>query len=71
MATLAPSSPLVDEKPQAAEILNVTPGTLSVWRCVRRYDLPYVKIGRADRVIGLADLEAFITARNRRACAAE
>jgi hypothetical protein len=27
--------PLLDEK-QAAELLNVTPGTLSVWRCTRR-----------------------------------
>jgi len=31
---------------QVAEILGVTVGTLSIWRCLRRYDLPYKKIGR-------------------------
>lgn len=34
---------------QAAEFLGVTPGTLAVWRCVARYKLPYVKIGRNVR----------------------
>ena len=54
-------SALVDEK-QAAEILGITAGTLSVWRCVRRYDLPYVKVGRAVRY-RLSDLEAFARSR--------
>jgi len=54
-------SPLVDEK-QAAEILGVTPGTLSVWRCTRRYPLPYVKCGRAVRY-RVEDLERFIAER--------
>lgn len=54
-------SPLVDEK-VAAEILGVTAGTLSVWRCVRRYPLPYTKIGRAVRY-RVEDLEAFIKSR--------
>jgi hypothetical protein len=31
---------------QVAEILGVTVGTLSIWRCLHRYDLPYKKIGR-------------------------
>ena len=31
---------------EAAAILGVTVGTLSVWRCTRRYNLPFVKIGR-------------------------
>ena len=31
---------------QAAEYLGVTPRTLAVWACVKRYNLPYVKIGR-------------------------
>lgn len=30
----------------AAEFLGVKPGTLSVWRCTRRVDIPYVKLGR-------------------------
>jgi hypothetical protein len=31
---------------RAAELLGTNPGTLNVWRCTRRYALPYVKIGR-------------------------
>ena len=54
-------SPLVDEK-AAAEILGITPGTMSVWRCVRRYKLPYTKIGRAVRY-RVEDLERFIADR--------
>ena len=61
MATAAPSSPLVDEK-RAAEILGLADGTLAVWRCTRKYPLPYTKIGHSVRY-RLADLEAFITAR--------
>lgn len=34
---------------QAAEILGVTPGTLSVWRCTKRYNIPYIKVGRLVR----------------------
>lgn len=49
---------LVDER-RAAEILGVRPNTLSVWRCTRRYDLPYVKVGRTVRY-RLTDLQAFI-----------
>jgi hypothetical protein len=31
---------------QASEILGVTVGTLAIWRCLHRYNLPYKKIGR-------------------------
>lgn len=31
---------------QVAETLGVTTGTLAVWRCTKRYQLPFVKIGR-------------------------
>ena len=34
---------------EAASFLGVTPGTLMVWRCVARYRLPFVKIGRTVR----------------------
>lgn len=30
---------------QAAEVLDVSPGTLSVWRSTGRYGIPFVKIG--------------------------
>ncbi len=55
------ASSLVDEK-RAAEILGVTPQTLAVWRCVGRYPLPYVKIGRCVRY-RVEDLEAFVESR--------
>jgi len=42
------NSPLLTAK-QAADLLGVTEGTLSVWRCTRRYAIPYVKVGRCVR----------------------
>lgn len=36
---------LLDTK-QAANYLGVTPRTLEVWRCVKRHDIPYIKVGR-------------------------
>ena len=30
---------------QAAEMLGIAPQTLAVWRCKKRYDLPFVRIG--------------------------
>ncbi len=35
--------------PEAAALLHVSPQTLEVWRCTKRYALPYVKIGRNVR----------------------
>ena len=34
---------------EAAEFLGVKEQTLSVWRCTRRYPLPYVKVGNSVR----------------------
>lgn len=48
--------------PEAAELLGVSPKTLEVWRCTKRYPLAYVKIGAAVRYQKSAIL-AFITAR--------
>jgi len=61
MTTLSLPSPLVDEK-RAAEILGIVPETLQIWRCVKRYKLPYVKIGRAVRY-RLEDLDEFVRSR--------
>lgn len=47
---------------QAAEILNVTPGTLSVWRCTQRYNIPFVKVGRSVRYSRTA-LQSWIESR--------
>jgi hypothetical protein len=47
---------------QAAEFLQVTPGTLMVWRCTKRYHLKFARIGRNVRYRA-ADLEAFLNER--------
>ncbi len=54
---------LVDDK-AAAEILDTTPGTLSVWRSTGRYALPFVKVGRKVRY-RISDLEEWIEKRTR------
>lgn len=51
-------SPLLNRK-EAAKYLNVSPGTLAVWDCTKRYDLKPLKIGRAVRY-RLADLNQFL-----------
>ena len=55
------SRDLLDEQ-QAAIAIDVTPGTLSVWRSTGRYKLPFIKIGRKVRY-RRADLEAWLDAR--------
>ena len=49
---------------QAAAILGISAGTLSVWRSVGRYALPYVKIGRRVKYRA-GDLREFIEKRMR------
>jgi hypothetical protein len=44
---------------QSADFLGVKPGTLAVWQCTKRYNLPSVKVGRL-RKYRLSDLQAFI-----------
>jgi Helix-turn-helix domain len=46
----------------AAEFLGMSEGTLAVWRCARRYNLPYVKVGRSIRY-DLNDLIGFLESR--------
>lgn len=52
--------PLLDRK-SAAKYLGVSPGTLAVWDCTKRYDLKPIKIGRSVRY-RRADLEDFLNA---------
>lgn len=40
--------PLLNRK-AAAKYLSVSPGTLAVWDCTKRYDLKPLKIGRSVR----------------------
>lgn len=58
---MQPEFELKDEK-EAAKFLDVSPGTLQVWRSTRRYPLPFVKIGRKVRY-RLSDLQAFVQSR--------
>jgi excisionase family DNA binding protein len=44
---------------QAAEYLGVTEQTLAIWKCTKRYDLPFVKVGRLVKY-RRSDLNAFI-----------
>lgn len=47
---------------QVADYLGVSVETLNVWRCTKRYNLPYVKAGRLVRY-RLQDVEAFVASR--------
>jgi len=53
-----PSDPLFTT-PEAAEYIGVTEGTLQTWRCIGRYDIPFVKVGRLVRYRKSA-LDAFL-----------
>ncbi|TVT61104.1 MAG: helix-turn-helix domain-containing protein [Azoarcus sp. PHD] len=54
---------LLDDK-EAAKILDLSPGTLSVWRSTGRYNLPFLKIGRKVRY-RRSDLVAWMEKRTR------
>lgn len=60
---IAAGADLLDEQ-AAAALLTVAPGTLSVWRSVGRYNLPFIKIGRKVRY-RRADLIAWLEKRTR------
>jgi len=45
-----------------AQDLNVTEGTLQVWRSTGRYDLPYIKIG-GKVMYRVSDINQFIESR--------
>jgi len=47
---------------EVAEYLGLEVETLNVWRCTKRYNLPYSKIGRLVRYRA-EDVEAFVTSR--------
>lgn len=50
--------PLLDRK-TAAKYLGISPGTMAVWDCTKRYDLKPKKVGRAVRY-RRADLDNFL-----------
>lgn len=47
---------------ETAAYLRIKEGTLDVWRCTKRYDLPYVKIGRKV-YYRLGDIQRFVESR--------
>jgi len=47
---------------EVATYIGVSENTLSVWRCVGRYEIPFVKIGRLVRY-KRTDLEVWISSR--------
>lgn len=48
--------------PEAAAYIGVTENTLSVWRCVGRYNIQFVKVGRLVKYRKSA-LDAFLERR--------
>jgi hypothetical protein len=53
-----PHDPLLT-RPEAAAVLGVKVGTLAVWHCTKRYQLPVIKVGRLAKY-RLSDLQRFI-----------
>ncbi len=49
---------------EAARLLGVKVATLEVWASTRRYELPFVKVGRLVKY-RLSDLQAFVEERRR------
>lgn len=49
---------------QTAELLGISVETLAVWRCKKRYNLPYVKVGRSVKYRE-TDVHQFIESRLR------
>jgi excisionase family DNA binding protein len=47
---------------EAAQMLGISVDTLAVWRCKKRYNLPYVKVGRSVKYRE-TDLLKFIESR--------
>ncbi|WP_020561589.1 helix-turn-helix domain-containing protein [Methylosarcina fibrata] len=47
---------------QAAEYLGVTVSTLEVWRCTKRYPIPFIKVGHLVKYRKTA-LDAFLESR--------
>ena len=47
---------------EAAAYIGVTPGTLEVWRSTKRYNLPFIKVGRLVKY-RKESLDAFLESR--------
>jgi len=47
---------------QAAAYIGVASGTLEVWRCTKRYHIPFIKVGRLVRY-RRSELDSFLDKR--------
>jgi len=54
--------PILMTPAEVAEYLGVSCETLNVWRCTKRYNLPYIKAGRLVRYRE-EDVETFVASR--------
>jgi len=61
-ATSLSDGPGLMTREQAAAYLGVKPQTLAVWATVKRYRLPFIKVGRLVRY-RRAELDAFLARR--------
>ena len=52
----------------AASYLGLQPGTLEVWRCTKRHEIPYIKCGRLVKY-RRSDLDAWLASRTVQAAA--
>ena len=50
------------EPSEVSRILGVTVKSLAVWRCTKRYALPYIKVGKSVRYRS-EDVQTFINSR--------
>ncbi|PCJ91188.1 MAG: excisionase [Flavobacteriaceae bacterium] len=62
MASIFKTNLMTPER--VAEYLGVSTETLNVWRCTKRYNLPYVKAGRLVRY-RVEDVENFVASRTQ------
>lgn len=58
--SVMPNSNLLGNDAGAA-YLGVTPRTLEVWRCTKRHQIPYIKVGRLVKY-RQSDLDTWLTA---------
>lgn len=49
---------------EASQYLGVTRDTLAIWRTTRRYELPYIKVGRLVKY-RLTDLDEWLNNRTK------
>lgn len=54
-----PPNKILLTRKEAAAYLGISDNTLANWACTRKFDLPYIRVGRSVRY-RQSDLDAFI-----------